>query len=117
MEGDGPLAETAELEALERPGTTNYFSIPEGQARPIDGSSYSSQEISGWPQNPFGRTRAPLTSLVAISTAFALRWMSILLLRAPAFAVETRPRAFTRSTGRRSRRLLLRMGEADAARC
>ena len=50
-----------------------------------------------------------------MDTPFASRWAQI-GLRNTLLAKEASPRTFTRPTGRRSERGLLRMGEADAAR-
>lgn len=110
--------EEEELDALDRPGPTNYFAVPPGVARPTERVGVLSPGRFGLAANAFGQVNgAFLTSLMGdIDAPLPSRWTSILLRRlllsrldAPAYV---HPVDFVAARAE----LLLRMGEADAAR-
>ena len=110
--------EEEEENPLERPRPTNYFTIPEGEARPIDVVGVLEPGNFGLAPRAFGASNGPflVTLMQRLDAPLPSRWASILLRRAmlsrtPAPA-GVQPADWVAARAH----LLLRMGEADAAR-
>jgi len=110
--------EDEELSELERPRPTNYFSIPEGQARPVETVGPLVPGNYGLPPQAFGRTNGGflLTLVQRLDAPLPSRWTSILLRRALLSRVAAPPGVHPVDWVAARADLLLRMGEADAAR-
>ena len=113
-----PNPEEEEENPLERPRPTNYFTIPAGEARPIDMVGVLEPGNFGLGQRAFGASTGPfvVTLMQRLDAPLPSRWTSILLRRAllsrtPA-PVGVQPADWVAARAD----LLLRMGEADAAR-
>ena len=110
--------EEVELDPTALPRPTNYFTIPEGAARPVDLVGPLEPGNFGLGAEAFARSRGPfLTALMRrLDAPLPSRWTSILLRRAllsraaPPVGVDPVDWAAERAA------LLLAMGEADAAR-
>ena len=107
-----------ELDPLERPRPTNYFSVPEGAARPVDRVGVLGPGSHGFAASAFGRTdgRFLITLTREVDAPLASRWMSILLRRVLLSRVTAPPGIHPVDWVAARADLLLRMGEADAAR-
>lgn len=107
-----------ELDPLERPRPINYFSIPEGAARPVDMVGLLEPGNFGLPPNGFGRVNgAYLIALMQrLDAPLPSRWTSILLRRALLSRLAAPPLVHPVDWVAARADLLLRMGEADAAR-
>ncbi|HEX8641538.1 MAG TPA: hypothetical protein VF704_10345 [Allosphingosinicella sp.] len=107
-----------ELEQLERLRPTNYFSIPQGVARPVDAVGLLAPGNFGLPANAFGGASGPFlaTLMHRLDAPLPSRWASILLRRVLLSRLEApagiHPVDFVAARAD----LLLRLGEADAAR-
>ena len=117
------LSETGEedledLEDLERPRPTNYFTIPEGEARPIDVVGVLRPGNFGFAASGFGRTNGAYlaTLMQRLDAPLPSRWSSMLLRRALLSRVAAPPAIHPVDWVAARADLLLRMGEADAAR-
>ena len=117
------LSETGEedledLEDLERPRPTNYFTIPEGEARPIDVVGVLRPGNFGFAPGAFGRTNGAYlaTLMQRLDAPLPSRWTSMLLRRALLSRVAAPPAIHPVDWVAARADLLLRMGEADAAR-
>ena len=107
-----------EVDPLEAPRPTNYFSIPEGTDRPVDPAGLLEPGNFGLGLGAFGNANgAYLATLMRrLDAPLPSRWTSILLRRALLSRVDA-PRAINPVDWVAARAdLLLRMGEADAAR-
>ncbi len=107
-----------ELAALEPPRPTNYFAIPEGRARPVDVVGILEPGNFGFARQAFGRSDGRLlaTLMRRLDAPLPSRWGSILLRRALLSRLDA-PRGIDPVDWVAERAdLLLRMGEADAAR-
>jgi len=115
---ESPDLEEEDLDPLERPRPLNYFSIPEGAARPVDPIGPLEPGNFGLPQNAFGRANgAYLVALMQrLDAPLPSRWTSILLRRALLSRVAAPPLVHPVDWVAARVDLLLRMGEADAAR-
>jgi len=114
----GLVESDQELEELERPRPTNYFSIPEGEARPVDRVGRLGPGRFGLAPDAFGRASGPYlgTLMQRLDAPLPSRWASILLRRALLSRLDS-PRGLHPVDWVAARAdLLLRMGEADAAR-
>lgn len=103
---------------LERPRPTNYFSIPEGEARPIDLVGLIGPGGFGLGPDAFGNDRGALSAEIMrrLDAPLPSRWTSILLRRALMSRLQA-PAGINPADWVAERAdLLLRMGEADAAR-
>ena len=103
---------------LERPQPTNYFSIPGGKARPVDTVGLLEPGNFGLAPQAFGRSNGPFlaTLMQRLDAPVPSRWTSILLRRALLSRLAA-PAGIDPVDWVAARAdLLLRMGEADAAR-
>ena len=111
-------ADEEELDPLARRQPLNYFSIPAGEARPVDQAGILEPGNFGLAPDAFGRSSGPylVTLMQRLDAPVPSRWASILLRRALLSRVAAprglRPVDFVAARAD----LLLRMGEADAAR-
>lgn len=113
-----PTLEHEELDPLEAPRPVNYFSVPEGAARPVDPVGPLEPGNFGLAQDAFGAASGPylVTLMRRLDAPLPSRWASILLRRA-LLSRTAAPRAVHPVDWVAARAdLLLRMGEADAAR-
>ncbi len=110
--------EEEELDPLERPRPLNYFSIPEGAARPVDVVGLLEPGNFGIARNGFGRANGAylVTLIQRLDAPLPSRWTSILLRRALMSRVTAPPLVDPVDWVAARADLLLRMGEADAAR-
>jgi hypothetical protein len=110
--------EDEELDELERPRPTNYFSIPEGVARPVDVVGVLEPGNFGLAPSAFGRSNGAFlaTLMRRLDAPLPSRWTSILLRRALLSRVPAPPAIHPVDWVAARVDLLLRMGEADAAR-
>ena len=110
--------EEQDLEELQRPQPTNYFSIPEGRARPVDMVGLLEPGNDGFAPQAFGRSNgAFLATLVQrLDAPLPSRWTSILLRRALLSRLAAPAGVDPVDWVAARADLLLRMGEADAAR-
>lgn len=111
------LDEESELNPLERPRPTNYFTIP-GEARPVDVVGLLEPGNYGMGPQAFGRDNGAFLATLVQRTDAPLpsRWTQILLRRALLSRIAA-PRAVHPVDWVAVRAdLLVRMGEADAAR-
>ncbi|HWT13791.1 MAG TPA: hypothetical protein VN231_13645 [Allosphingosinicella sp.] len=110
--------EEEDLEEMERPRPTNYFSIPEGAARPTDVVGVLEPGNFGLATAAFGRSNgAFLAALMRdLDAPLPSRWTSILLRRALLSRLAAPPAIHPVDWVAVRADLLLRMGEADAAR-
>lgn len=123
----GAVAQPAEQETgeispeealLERPRPTNYFAIPDGEARPVDLVGPLPGGRYGLGPDAFGRDQGALSAEIMrrIDAPLPSRWTSILLRRALMSRLQA-PAGIDPVDWVAARAdLLLRMGEADAAR-
>jgi hypothetical protein len=103
---------------LERPRPTNYFSIPEGEARPVDIVGLIGPGGFGLSPNAFGNDRGALSAEIMrrVDAPLPSRWTSILLRRALMSRLQAPAGIDPADWVAERADLLLRMGEADAAR-
>lgn len=124
-EGDNQLSGNAmgdvqevQLDQSALPRPTNYFTIPEGAARPTDFVGPLQPGNFGLGENAFGARNGPLYAALMrqLDAPLPSRWTSILLRRAllSRLAVPAGVQPVDWVAERAA--LLLRMGEADAAR-
>jgi hypothetical protein len=115
---ESPNPEEAEINPLERPQPTNYFSIPGGEARPVDMVGALDPSNNGLSPQAFGRTNGLFlgTLMQRIDAPLPSRWTSILLRRALLLRVGAPAGIGPVDWVAARADLLLRMGEADAAR-
>jgi hypothetical protein len=107
-----------DLEALPPPQPARFYDLPEGALRPVDVVGVIGADNRGLPIDAFGDATGPWlrTLMQRLDAPIPSRWTSILLRRALMSRV-TAPRATHPVDWVAERtRLLLRMGEADAAR-
>ena len=116
--GETREGELGELEEFERPRPTNYFSIPEGEARPLDLVGVIGPGSFGVAPDAFGNANGGyLASLMRrLDAPLPSRWTSILLRRALMSRLAAPPAIHPVDWVAARADLLLRMGEADAAR-
>lgn len=121
--GTTPLEEGEEepedpLDALTRSQPTNYFSIPGGQARPIDIVGPLEPGNFGLGAGAFGPSDGALLAAVmrGLDAPLPSRWTSIVLRRALLSRVAAPAGVNPVDWVAERAALLLRMGEADAAR-
>ncbi len=103
---------------LERPRPTNYFAIPDGEARPVDLVGLLPGGRYGLGPDAFGRDQGALSAEIMrrLDAPLPSRWTSILLRRALMSRLQA-PAGINPADWVAERAdLLLRMGEADAAR-
>ncbi len=118
LQESATLDEEDELDELERPRPTNYFTIPQGEARPVDMVGPLVPGNFGLAPQAFGRSHGGflLTLVQRLDAPLPSRWTSILLRRALLSRVAA-PRGIHPVDWVAVRAdLLVRMGEADAAR-
>ena len=107
-----------ELDPLARRQPLNYFSIPEGEARPVNPAGLLEPGNFGLDRDAFGRSGGAylVTLMQRLDAPLPSRWASILLRRALMSRVAApsgvQPVDFVAARAD----LLLRMGEADGAR-
>lgn len=107
-----------ELDPLARPQPLNYFSVPEGEARPVDPAGILEPGNFGLAADAFGRSGGPYLVILMqrLDAPLPSRWVSILLRRALMSRVAA-PRGVEPVDFVAARAdLLLRMGEVDGAR-
>jgi len=110
--------EELEIDPLAVPRPTNYFAIPEGAERPVDLVGPLEPGNFGLGPAAFGRGQGPMlaTLMRRLDAPLPSRWTSILLRRAllsrAAAPAGVNPVDWVAERAA----LLLRMGEADAAR-
>ena len=107
---------TLDQSALPRP--TNYFTIPEGSARPTDFVGPLGPGNYGLGENAFGARNGRLYQALMgqLDAPLPSRWTSILLRRALLSRLAVPPGVNPVDWVAERAALLLRMGEADAAR-
>ncbi|HEV2817580.1 MAG TPA: hypothetical protein VGW40_10235 [Allosphingosinicella sp.] len=113
----GDVEEVAlDQSALPRP--SNYFSIPEGSARPTDFVGPLQPGNFGLGEYAFGRSNGPLYAALMnrLDAPLPSRWTSILLRRALLSRLAAPAGVQPVDWVAERAALLLRMGEADAAR-
>jgi len=110
--------EEDELDEFERPRPTNYFSIPEGEARPVDTVGLLVPGNHGLGPQAFGRTNGGflITLVQRLDAPLPSRWTSILLRRALLSRIAAPAGVHPVDWVAARADLLVRMGEADAAR-
>lgn len=110
--------EEVELDRSALPRPTNYFTIPEGAERPIDRIGPLEPGNFGLGPDAFGRGQGPLlaTLMRRLDAPLPSRWTSILLRRALLSRVAAPAGVHPVDWVAERASLLLRMGEADAAR-
>ncbi|HEV2866177.1 MAG TPA: hypothetical protein VGX37_06650 [Allosphingosinicella sp.] len=115
---ESPNPEEEELDALDRPRPLNYFTIPEGEARPIDVVGLLEPGNHGFAPDSFGRSNGAFlaTLMQRLDAPLPSRWTSILLRRALLSRLAAPPAIHPVDWVAARADLLLRMGEADAAR-
>lgn len=111
------LDEEGELDQLERPRPTNYFSIP-GDPRPVDTVGLLQPGNYGFGPQAFGRDNGAFLATLAqrIDAPLPSRWTQILLRRALLSRIAAPPAVDPVDWVAARADLLVRMGEADAAR-
>lgn len=111
-------AETEEEPPLESLQPVNYFSIPAGRARPIDAVGPLEPGNFGLGRDAFGSTGGALLAqaMRRLDAPLPSRWTSILLRRALLSRVVAPAGVDPVNWVAERADLLLRMGEADAAR-
>jgi len=110
--------EEVQLDQAALPRPTNYFAIPEGTARPVDIVGPLGPGNFGLGEGAFGTANGPLYAALMrrLDAPLPSRWASILLRRA-LLSRQTAPTGVHPVDWVAERAaLLLRMGEADAAR-
>ena len=114
---DGELEEEI-LDPLEAPRPTNYFSIPEGTDRPVDPAGLLEPGNFGLGHGAFGTASGAYlaTLMQRLDAPLPSRWTSILLRRALLSRVDAPSAVHPVDWVAARAELLLRMGEADAAR-
>jgi hypothetical protein len=117
-EPDEDEEEIEELDPLEQRRPVNYFSVPEGAARPVNPVGPLGPGGFGLAAGAFGRSDGVFLSRLMdrLDAPVASRWTSILLRRALLSRVPAPPRVHPVDWVAHRADLLLRMGEADAAR-
>ncbi|MEA3043293.1 MAG: hypothetical protein QOH47_1131 [Sphingomonadales bacterium] len=110
--------EEVQLDQAALPRPTNYFAIPEGTARPTDVVGALGPANFGLGEGAFGTTNGPLYAALMqrLDAPLPSRWASILLRRALLSRVAVPPGVQPVDWVAERAALLLRMGEADAAR-
>ena len=80
----GDLDEEGELDEIDRPRPTNYFSIPRATERPVEIVGLLEPGNNGLGPQAFGRTNGAFLATLArrIDAPLPSRWTSILLRRA-----------------------------------
>lgn len=119
QESPGPDGEEEdELDEFERPRPTNYFSIPEGRERPVEIVGLLEPGNHGLGPQAFGRSNGAFlaTLIQRLDAPLPSRWTSILLRRALLSRVAASPGIDPVDWVAARADLLVRMGEADAAR-
>ncbi len=103
---------------LARPRPSNYFSIPDGEARPVDIVGLIGPGGFGFGPEAFGRDEGALSAEIMrrLDAPLPSRWTSILLRRALMSRLRAPARVNPADWVAERADLLLRMGEADAAR-
>lgn len=107
-----------DLEALPPPQPVRFYDLPAGALRPVDVVGVIGSDNRGLPVDAFGDATGPWlrTLMQRLDAPIPSRWTSILLRRALMSRLAA-PRATDPVDWVAERtRLLLRMGEADAAR-
>lgn len=115
MMGD---VEELQLDQAALPRPTNYFSIPQGTARPTDFVGPLGPGNFGLGEGAFGSSNGPLYAALMrrLDAPLPSRWTSILLRRALLSRLAVPPGVDPVDWVAVRASLLLRMGEADAAR-
>jgi hypothetical protein len=110
--------EEVQLDQSALPRPTNYFNIPAGLARPVDVVGPLDPGNFGLGENAFGARNGPqYASLMRqLDAPLPSRWTSILLRRALLSHLAAPPGVDPVDWVAERAALLLRMGEADAAR-
>jgi hypothetical protein len=110
--------EEVQLDQAALPRPTNYFSIPEGSARPTDLVGPLGPANFGLGEGAFGNSNGPLYAALMrrLDAPLPSRWASILLRRALLSRLAVPPGVAPVDWVAERAALLLRMGEADAAR-
>jgi len=110
--------EEVQLDQSALPRPTNYFNIPAGLARPVDVVGPLEPGNFGLGENAFGAAHGPqYASLIRqLDAPLPSRWTSILLRRALLSHIAAPPGVDPVDWVAERAALLLRMGEADAAR-
>ena len=110
--------EEDELSELERPRPTNYFSIPDGLERPVDMVGVLDPAHNGFAPQAFGRANGAFlhTLMMEVDAPLPSRWTSILLRRTLMSRIPAPPGVQPVDWVAARADLLVRMGEADAAR-
>ena len=113
----GDVEEVA-LDQAALPRPTNYFAIPEGTARPTDVVGPLGPGNFGLGEGAFGASNGPLYAALMrrLDAPLPSRWTSILLRRALLSRLAVPPGVDPVDWVAERAALLLRMGEADAAR-
>ncbi|MGZ8359844.1 MAG: hypothetical protein ACXWUX_04935 [Allosphingosinicella sp.] len=116
--GEEGEEELETLDPLEQARPINYFTIPEGTARPVDMVGPLEPGNFGLGPAAFGRTNGVMlvTLMKRLDAPLPSRWSSILLRRALLSRVAAPPLVHPVDWVAERADLLLRMGEADAAR-
>lgn len=107
-----------EVDPLGAPRPTNYFSIPVGTSRPTDVVGLIEPGNFGLPQNAFGNDQGAFRAALmrGLDAPLPSRWASILLRRALMSRLAAPAGINPVDWVAERADLLLRMGEADAAR-
>lgn len=107
-----------EVDPLGAPRPTNYFSIPVGTSRPTDVVGLIEPGNFGLPQNAFGADQGAfrVALMRGLDAPLPSRWASILLRRALMSRLAAPAGVNPVDWVAERADLLLRMGEADAAR-
>ena len=110
--------EEVQLDQSALPRPTNYFNIPAGLARPTDMVGALVPGNFGLGENAFGTTNGPRYAglMRELDAPLPSRWTSILLRRALLSRLAAPPGVQPVDWVAERAALLLRMGEADAAR-
>jgi hypothetical protein len=110
--------EEVELQQMLGPRPTNYFTVPEGAERPVDLVGALDQGNSGLGPDAFGSDRGGFQSALMrdLDAPLPSRWTSILLRRALLSRLQAPAGIDPVDWVAERAALLLRMGEADAAR-
>lgn len=106
------------LDPLETPQPTNYFSVPKGAARPVNAVGVLDPGNNGMGMAAFGNANGAFLAALMheIDAPLPSRWTSILLRRALLSRAEAPAQVNPVDWVAARVDLLLRMGEADAAR-
>ena len=110
--------EEIELQQMLGPRPTNYFTVPEGAERPVDLVGVLEPGNSGLGPDAFGSDRGGFQSALMreLEAPLPSRWTSILLRRALLSRLQAPAGIDPVDWVAERAALLLRMGEADAAR-